>query len=563
MGNFQKQPGGVAMQTALYNVRMLRPGYLYIRFMHKMYRAPVWRGYVVHPHGYLAQFDISQPQEAKPHPACEMEIRGANMSLVWIEEAKDVLEFHYMFHPDPVDLAHLKNEVEPQRDKYMQKFDVAGWANGSTGQKDTCQPGQLNGQVVEFAALGDAKLRDAMEPQLYGLMGANAIERVWGDWEDQVYEEKPGYTAMGDYAGGTLEARTEIRKGLPYATVHGPRLKQIAGYLQDKQGAIVACEDAVGMSQELGHLQTEAQVGYAHWQASQASDFVAGVSNEWVYQSAVGAQGLMELVKKGAMQRTEARIKDWNENYRPAPTLYPDAATQARELERRRRAVETNQQRERESPSRTADAQYASLFDNVAAANILDAQRLAYEKQQTMMAQLGADQRGWLLSKSLYRTMGAYSAQDAKIHMPGGGASLSLQLAQCLSGTEGNPTGRKLLESLDLWGDNPLSRMLCFNSLTLQNTLKEVEAAQPPETTQPGAEASTPLADWVSEKIKPQAGRFGLGDKALGFTQEVPALADSQRLRKLAWPLHVASLMSVKMMQTVNALPVTKWEAQI
>ncbi|MFS2167454.1 toxin VasX [Variovorax sp. Varisp62] len=35
MGQLQARPGGVSMQTALYNVRMLRAGYLYVRIERK------------------------------------------------------------------------------------------------------------------------------------------------------------------------------------------------------------------------------------------------------------------------------------------------------------------------------------------------------------------------------------------------------------------------------------------------------------------------------------------------------------------------------------------------
>ena len=74
MGQLQAKPGGVAMQTALYNVRMLRAGYLYLRIERKGV-GPEWQGYIVHPHGYLGEVPVGLPQAAASHPACEMESR--------------------------------------------------------------------------------------------------------------------------------------------------------------------------------------------------------------------------------------------------------------------------------------------------------------------------------------------------------------------------------------------------------------------------------------------------------------------------------------------------------
>ncbi|WP_216076055.1 hypothetical protein, partial [Acinetobacter baumannii] len=78
-------------------------------------------------------------------------------------------------------------------------FDVAGWANGNTSQPDTTQPGLLNGQVAEFAALANPKLIDALDPLLYGLMGSTPQERGWGDYQEEVSTPK---MTLDGYASG-------------------------------------------------------------------------------------------------------------------------------------------------------------------------------------------------------------------------------------------------------------------------------------------------------------------------------------------------------------------------
>lgn len=119
------RPGGVALQTALYNVRLLREGYLYL-LIEREGAMPEWQGHVVNPHGYLSEFNIRHPHTAKAHPACETDMRGAAKSLVWIPDAQRVEGLWLMFHPDPVLYSRLR-QIEGQRDAYMQKFDVAGY----------------------------------------------------------------------------------------------------------------------------------------------------------------------------------------------------------------------------------------------------------------------------------------------------------------------------------------------------------------------------------------------------------------------------------------------------
>ncbi|WPH19288.1 T6SS effector BTH_I2691 family protein [Variovorax paradoxus] len=564
MGQLQARPGGVAMQTALYNVRMLRAGYLYLRIERKGV-GPEWQGYIVHPHGYLGEFPVGLPQAAASHPACEMEFRGANSSMVWVGDAKNVTKLDYMFHPDPIDYEHLKKEIEPSLGKYMQGFDVAGWAGGSTSQKDTLQPGQLNGQVVEFSALSSEAVRDACEPLMYGLMGSNAQERGWGDYEEQVEVRTPAVTAMGDFTG-TEDVSYDTRKriGPTYDKAHGKRLRKMAEFLQTHKGAVVACEDAVGIAQELGHLQSEAHTPYSHWQIEQASGFAKGVTNEWVLQTAVSAKGLRSLVKKGAFRAISAGYEESKNFHAPLPS---DPQARAAELAARNANRERNRAQQEATATQKMDANFARLFDEATATNFSDTvHKTVRDKAETLRSKLGEDQGRWLVSPSLFKVMERYSNKDTRVDRPGGGANLSLQLAQCLAGTESNDWGRKWLEQLDLWGDNALSRTLCFNNLAYLASLRQAsegegQTGQPAAL--PGPDPSAPLLESLAVKLKLLAGRVGLGDKALAFMDAFPAIGESGRLRKLAWPAHVMTLMSVKMVAGLAALPVTRKEAQL
>ncbi|KQX34445.1 T6SS effector BTH_I2691 family protein [Variovorax sp. Root434] len=565
MGQLQARPGGVSMQTALYNVRMLRAGYLYVRIERKGV-TPEWQGYIVHPHGYLGEFPVTLPQAAESHPACEMEFRGANSSMVWIRDAKNVTKLDYMFHPDPIDYEHLKKEIEPYLGKYMQGFDVAGWAGGSTSQKDTLQPGQLNGQVVEFSALSTEAVRDACEPQMYGLMGSNAQERGWGDYEEQVEVRTPGVTAMGDFTGtDDVSYDTRKRTGPTYDNAHGKRLRKMAEFLQVHKGAVVACNDAIGICQELGHLQSEVQVTYAHWQVHQADGFGAGVTNEWVLQTAVSAQSLRGLIEKGAVTLVNKGYEESKMFYAPLPH---DPRERASVLATRNENREYNRKRELDEAMKEIDGKFAKLFDVSSAQTFLKfAHKTARDNLSALRDRLGFDHGNWLVSPEIGKAMDRYSRNGDKVNKLGGGTSLSLQLAQCMNNLESNTWGRTWLEHVNVWEDNVLSRMLCFNVEIYRTTLKQaIEQDHQPAPTQAQTlkpDPSVPFLEGLALKLKLLSGQVGLGDKALAFIEAYPAISESGRLRKLAWPAHVMSLMSVKMVAGLNALPVMKKEAQL
>ncbi|WP_317629317.1 T6SS effector BTH_I2691 family protein, partial [Variovorax boronicumulans] len=279
-GQLQSKPGNVPLEAARYGLRMLRAGFLYIRIK-RPGLTPEWSGYVVHPHGYLTVFDVKNPQDSKAHPACEVEMRGANMSMVWVADPQRVSALNYMFHPDPIDHGHLQRAIEPNLGKYTQSFDVKGWALGNTSQKDAVQPGLLNGQVMEFSALSTASVQKVGNEQHYGLMGTHGAERGWGNYSEARYgrhfektrhetigtgnPEDSGVTDAGAVGGMAIGPYVAEVLGMRYSDVHGPRLKKIAELLQVNRGAVVACEDAIGIAQELSLHHLTAAIPYVAW----------------------------------------------------------------------------------------------------------------------------------------------------------------------------------------------------------------------------------------------------------------------------------------------------------
>lgn len=557
----QATPGNVRMQTAKYNLRMLRAGYLYIR-LESVCRLPEWLGFVVHPHGYLTRIDVHHPEKTTAEPACRPNEWGANRSLVWIKDAVDVSGLQFMFHPDPIDHEHLKAVIDKDPGKYMQSFDVAGWLKGARTGPDTVAPGaDTNGwNVAEFKALNHEAVRNALEPQLYGLMGGNPSERGWGDYESRRFVETDQYLLTGEHAGKIMVEEISAVKQLDYLGAHGKRLEGIARYLGDGGGAIVACEDAIGIAQELGHLQAEAQTIYAHWQASSANGHHKDVSNEWVFQAAVGVKSVMSLAQQGAIARVE---RGFEQSARFQAPLPQDPLEASRERARRATARAANHQRELNSAHSAVQAACNQLLDQEATRDILKEQEAWQGQAQAKVAALGSDQNNWLSSNALLKVMGRFSKQDAKVNKPGGGAALSLHLAQCMAGMENHEAGRNALQAMNPSGENLLSRLLCFNNATLRAAHKHLEDAKPPAVLTPEAEPEASMADALATSLKLIAGRLALGDKALGFIEEAGKADAPAMLRKMAWAGHVFSLLSARALTGINGLPKSKLEARL
>jgi hypothetical protein len=194
--------------------------------------------------------------------------------------------------------------------------------------------------------------------------------------------------------------------------------------------------------------------------------------------------------------------------------------------------------------------------------NQLDA-RLARPLARRKVVAVDGDQNAWLRAASLRDAVARFSAQDEKIDRIGGGAALSLQIAQCLTGTETHEAGRKLLQEMAPWGNNLLSRVLCFNSESLKAAHRAIEGAKPPAEPAPTSDSESRLADQLSNVLKLTAGRLALGDKALGFIEEASKNDAPTVLRRMAWAGHVFSLLSARAMYGINGLPALAMEARL
>jgi hypothetical protein len=500
---FENKPGGVDIKTAVYGVRMLRAGYLYVRFSHPAYRAPQWWGFAVHPHGYLAQFTVSQPETAQAKVACARDSRQANNSLVWIPDAKNVTELHYLFHPDVIDYKHLMDEIEPKRDRYMQKFDVAGWANGSTSQDHACTPDRLTTQVPEFAALGNQVVRDAFEGQFFGLMGSDPIERGWGDWEEAVeYDEEedaPGTAGMMGVKVPTGNKLTTVvnHKGPSYDQAHGQRLKQMAEFLQKNKGAVVACADPIGIAQTLSMCLPLMAAPYELWMNSAPdkplTDFPK-LTNGWLVSAAGSIENLLGAMRQGLTQSQNAELKALKEHRKlvsdrnlfvpsrmdrqPDGTYRSISPDQARAEVLARLDARISKQQADIDAGKVADSKN-TLTE---ARKLFDQSKIdAFNKEQLQPQLKALDERldalshdliAWLDAAAMRGVLERYNGKDPDLG--GDGENFALHLSVALVNLDSSNTGRRYLGAKNPFTyarDNLVARVVGCNSKAVSSEI--------------------------------------------------------------------------------------------
>ncbi|MBB6583997.1 T6SS effector BTH_I2691 family protein [Ralstonia solanacearum] len=490
-GRLQAQPGGVPIKTARYGVRMLRSGYLYLRIERRGLLE--WEGYAVHPHGYLKQFWVMRPEDAKAQIACQRDARPANNSLVWIKDAKNVKSLWYAFHPDPIDPQHLKSEIEPNPAKYMQRFDVAGWLSGNTSQADSLQPEQLDKQVLEFAALADEKAQMAGNEQCFGLMGMTPQERAWGNYE--VEETSQQVIAVPDAAPVIIgDVHTVLVTQPTYQKKHGPRLEGMRKFLQDKKGAVVACEDALGIAQELSLHQLTAAIPYVTWLKEVDAQ---GYSNEWKDSAARSIQIIREAMEKKAItdyDETTARMRDigdtmgghypGSDSQQPVKLRRPDGTYETitvQELNRRRQAELRKQVEERTAKhedgvkdiGKDVGNSLAKHCNMKAVTDFNDLHQKQLNKRDAEMNLVAEDLVHWLNADSLTdRALGLYSETAAP--EKGDGNRCAGQLCTILLQLDNSPRGRAWYGALDTFAPNKKNlvwRMLSLNNRAISDEL--------------------------------------------------------------------------------------------
>ncbi|MGJ7615034.1 MULTISPECIES: T6SS effector BTH_I2691 family protein [unclassified Variovorax] len=492
-GTLKRRPSGVTLKAARCNLRMLRAGYLYLRLETEI-RHPEWLGYAVHPHGYLTRIDIDHPENASAEPACRPNEWGANRSLVWIKDVDAITRLHFMFHPDPVDPEHLKKVIGKEPKRYMQSFDVAGWAKGKVNQDDTMLPDSLDIMVMEFKALSDETLQTVGCEQHYGLMGSG-VERQWGAHTEVKYGRhvSEGYRTdnigpdphdhypMGTGPVGPARTGAYLHEtvDLPYRIAHGPRLEKITKYLKAHKGAVLACEDPVGVAQELALHHLTAAIPYVAWlkEVDGADSRNPKVNNQWKQAASESIKTMEAAFQKRAMglydestQKLQAMRAELEHRSRSAPAQMHErqadgtykevfgkvfAQNRIREIDERIAARAARRDTVSSAEALDAVVKTAANHDAGKRAKFDAAHARQLKERNDAMDKLTEDLIACICHKSFYeQTLGRYRSDQRGLDT-GDGLRCAAQLCVVLSPMDSSPRGRKWYASLDLFEPDP------------------------------------------------------------------------------------------------------------
>lgn len=620
-GTLKAQPGGVSLKTAKYNVRMLRTGYLYLR-LESVCRLPEWLAFVVHPHGYLTKIDINHPDEATAEAACRPNEWGANRSLVWIKDVDNLTKLQFMFHPDPIDPDHLKTVIGKAPDKYMQSFDVKAWEQGKTAQSDTMLPDTLDTMVMEFKAVANKALQTVGTEQVFGIMGRSPQERGWGDYSEEskgrhfagqneefrevdgTLSRAPDGTPIGTQPGsiGHISTGSYVShvRGVPYDQAHGPRLRQMIDFLKAKKGAVVACDDPIGMAQELSMHHLSAAIPYMDWLKETDAK---GVSNHWKQAASESVRSVRSALSRKAVETYDTgtalirlsadRVLDdspfENGTYKVAQ---PDGSVKemtAKEYNRHLHEAWKKAADSRDSDRSVKGVDAASTdaltrvtqYCDMGAIDAFDAlDKAEIDKRDTLMDKIAIDLHAWLKADALTeKALGRYN-EKASIDS-GDGASCAGQLCAILLQIDSAPKGREWYATLDMFTPgkkNLMWRMLSLNNADLST---EMHAALESLTTPlPPAGLEVHDAEENSRQQKAYAtmlAALGQLNKTLGASDKIgkglPKVFDANRkwLDRLQTGSELAkvtydsphAVLGVAAMARFKALPAARGESFI
>ena len=620
-GTLKRRPGGVTLKAARCNVRMLRAGYLYIRLETEV-RHPEWLGYAVHPHGYLTRIDIDHPENASAEPACRPNEWGANRSLVWIKDVDAITRLHFMFHPDPVDPEHLKKVIGKEPKRYMQSFDVAGWAKGKVNQDDTMLPDSLDIMVMEFKALSDETLQTVGCEQHYGLMGSG-VERQWGAHTEVKYGRhvSEGYrtdntgpdphdhspTGTGPVGPARTGAYLHETVDLPYRIAHGPRLEKMAGYLKAHKGAVLACEDPVGVAQELALHHLTAAIPYVAWlkEVDGGDSRNAKVSNQWKQAASESIKTMEAAFQKRAMglydestEKLQAMRAELERRSRWATAQMqerqPDgtykevpgkvfAHNRIRELDERIAARAARRDTVSSTEALDAVAKTAAHHDAGKRAKFDAAHARQLKERNDAMDKLTEDLIACICHKSFYeQTLGRYRSDQRGLDT-GDGLRCAAQLCVVLSPMDSSPRGRKWYASLDLFEPDPQNIVWRMVSLNNDEVTQELQVAMASLVHTLPAASTAEAIDSVEENLRRQkayvdmAAALGRLPKTLKAGQgildnarkvldaSVPAMHRVRALQKIVKTAeeNIHAVWCSAVVLFLEKYPVTEWERKL
>ena len=207
-GNFGEGVTNIALKKAKYALRTLRYGYVYV-FYPKTGR---WQAYAVTVEGNLYEYplDMNIDRSLEQPFNCHQAGHAQLAQCITIEDAEKAGVVYIAFSDErwtkKVRNAYASNFMGC-RDKRMQKFDAAGWFNGSTQQHHAESVTHVADLLSEYKANPSEALTTALFPYHNRAGQGSALKKAM----DSITPDKGLVFALWDPVGITQELNFEQR----------------------------------------------------------------------------------------------------------------------------------------------------------------------------------------------------------------------------------------------------------------------------------------------------------------------------------------------------------------
>ena len=207
-GNFGEGVTNIALKKAKYALRTLRYGYVYV-FYPKTGR---WQAYAVTVEGNLYEYplDMNIDRSLEQPFNCHQAGHAQLAQCITIEDAEKAGVVYIAFSDErwtkKVRDAYASNFMGC-RDKRMQKFDAAGWFNGSTQQHHAESVTHVADLLSEYKANPSEALTTALFPYHNRAGQGSALKKAM----DSITPDKGLVFALRDPVGITQELNFEQR----------------------------------------------------------------------------------------------------------------------------------------------------------------------------------------------------------------------------------------------------------------------------------------------------------------------------------------------------------------
>lgn len=282
----------LAEESAIYTLRLLRNGYLYV---FNEVRSQ-WKAYQVDSVADLTEFDIEDsppPQDNTAQAVCSRHGTQILAKCIIVPDAKQAGALWLAFSANPWTPAVIRNHRrQTYRERHMRRIDVGAWARSASAQPHMDSLYRTVDQVAEFHLAEDYQVPPAEAGGASSTDGSGTITLPTITVTASSLE--PFDSSLSDYVSLTKMDRDILRSQTQQAARQS-KPDDPAGVTP----AIVALDDALGIAADLNQLALDHLMAWAE-----------EPERKEMHETALAITALKEAIQNGAVESEELGRKN-------------------------------------------------------------------------------------------------------------------------------------------------------------------------------------------------------------------------------------------------------------